>query len=42
MKTDPGNANVFWSNQFGFTNDSTGYFGMQTHRDGGGMFLVSI
>lgn len=42
ITTDPGQANVFWSNQFDFDNDWTGYTGFQTHRDGVGMFLVSI
>ncbi|MEV6413161.1 hypothetical protein [Kribbella sp. NPDC051718] len=39
----PGRANVYWSNQFQFTSgDVGGYTGMQTHRDGGGMFLYSL
>jgi hypothetical protein len=39
----PGRANVYWSNQFQFTGgDVGGYTGMQTHRDGGGMFLYSL
>ncbi|SDS16247.1 ricin-type beta-trefoil lectin domain protein [Microlunatus soli] len=42
ITTDPGQANVFWSNQFTFDNDWTGYTGFQSHRDGLGMFLVSI
>ncbi|MFI6099151.1 DUF3472 domain-containing protein [Lentzea sp. NPDC051213] len=40
---DPGRANVFWSNQFGTTiKDHGGYIGMQSHRDGVGMFLFSM
>jgi hypothetical protein len=43
IQTAPGRANVYWSNQFGFTTaDVGGYTGMQTHRDGGGMFLYSL
>ena len=42
ITSSPGQANVFWSNQFTFDNDWTGYTGFQTHRDGVGMFLVSI
>lgn len=42
LDTSPGIANVFWSHQFGFTNGFVGYFGMQTNRDGEGLFLVSI
>lgn len=39
---DPGLGNVFWSNQFHFTNAVAGYVGMQRHRDGTGQFLYSL
>ncbi|TCC03624.1 RICIN domain-containing protein [Kribbella soli] len=43
INASPGRANVYWANQFGFTGgDVGGYTGMQTHRDGGGMFLYSL
>lgn len=43
INNSPGRANVYWSNQFDFTGgDVGGYTGMQTHRDGGGMFLYSL
>jgi hypothetical protein len=42
VRSDPGRGNVFWSNQFGFSNGVGGYLGMQRHRDGGGMFLFSL
>jgi hypothetical protein len=42
METDPGRGNVFWSNQFNFTNAGVAYVGYQTHKDGGGMFLFSV
>ena len=42
ITASPGEANVFWSNQFTFDNDWTGYTGFQLHRDGIGMFLVSV
>lgn len=42
IDASPGIANVFWSNQFTFTNGFTGYTGFQTLRNGGGLFLVSI
>jgi len=40
----PGSANVYWSNQFSFTNGVGGYAGMQTFRGApdGGMFLFSV
>ena len=43
VNASPGKANVYWANQFGFTAaDVGGYTGMQTHRDGVGMFIYSL
>ncbi|WP_328995758.1 ricin-type beta-trefoil lectin domain protein [Kribbella sp. NBC_01245] len=43
INASPGKANVYWANQFGFTAGSVGgYTGMQTHRDGVGMFIYSL
>lgn len=42
IDVSPALANVFWSNQFTFTNGFTGYTGFQTSRSGTGLFLVSI
>lgn len=43
IDASPGRANVYWANQFGFTaRDVGGYTGMQTHRDGVGMFIYSL
>ncbi|QWF83814.1 hypothetical protein [Amycolatopsis sp. CA-230715] len=42
LQHDPGNYNAYWSTQFSFTGDASAYTGFQTHRDGGGMFLVSV
>jgi hypothetical protein len=42
LQVSPGLGNVFWANQFGLQVGDGGYVGMQTHRDGTGMWLVSI
>ncbi|KQO61425.1 RICIN domain-containing protein [Curtobacterium sp. Leaf261] len=42
LVTSPGDANVYWSTQFGTTRGSGGYVGMQTWKDGGGQFLLSV
>ncbi|MGW1345406.1 ricin-type beta-trefoil lectin domain protein [Kribbella sp. NPDC002412] len=43
INASPGKANVYWANQFGFTAGSVGgYTGLQTHRDGVGMFIYSL
>jgi Ricin-type beta-trefoil lectin domain/Domain of unknown function (DUF3472) len=43
INASPGKANVYWANQFDFTAGSVGgYTGMQTHRDGVGMFIYSL
>ncbi len=42
LRVSPGLGNVYWANQFGLTVGDGGYVGMQTHRDGTGMWLVSI
>lgn len=43
LQVDPGDYNALWSTQFDFTGvKAGGYFGFQTHRNGGGMFLASI
>lgn len=42
LQISPGLGNVYWSNQFGLKIGDGGYVGMQTHRDGTGMWLVSI
>lgn len=42
LRVSPGLGNVFWANQFGLSIGDGGYVGMQTHRDGTGMWLVSI
>lgn len=43
LQADPGDYNAYWSTQFEFAGvDASGYFGFQTHRDGGGMFLASV
>ena len=42
LQVSPGLGNVYWANQFGLTVGDGGYVGMQTHRDGTGMWLVSI
>ncbi|MDG3009892.1 hypothetical protein G4X40_06995 [Rhodococcus sp. D2-41] len=44
LQVDPGKYNAFWSNQFSFAGVAKvgGYFGLQTHANGGGMFLASI
>lgn len=41
VQADPGHANVYWSNQFEFTTHGA-YAGLQSHRDGLGMFLFSV
>ncbi|MGW2892825.1 ricin-type beta-trefoil lectin domain protein [Streptomyces griseoruber] len=40
--SDPGRGNVFWAHQFGLSNNTTGYIGMQRHRDDACMYLFSI
>ncbi|MFD7919995.1 DUF3472 domain-containing protein [Streptomyces sp. NPDC059740] len=43
LQVDPGDYNAYWSTQFAFSgSQASGYFGFQTHEDGGGMFLVSV
>lgn len=43
LQVDPGDYNAYWSTQFRFDEVKTGgYFGFQTHRDGGGLFLASV
>lgn len=42
LDVGPGNANVYWSTQFGLTKSAGGYIGMQTGKNGEGLFLMSI
>ncbi|MYR42443.1 lectin [Streptomyces sp. SID5910] len=40
--TDPGRANVYWAHQFGFSNGTHGYTGMQRDRTDPGLYLFSV
>ncbi|WP_158880469.1 DUF3472 domain-containing protein [Amycolatopsis anabasis] len=43
IEQDPGQENVFWSNQFGFRDGEVGgYAGIQTHDNGRGLYLFSL
>ncbi|MFJ3029901.1 ricin-type beta-trefoil lectin domain protein [Curtobacterium sp. NPDC087080] len=42
LDVSPGDANAYWSTQFGLTKTAGGYIGMQTFKNGSGLFLMSI
>jgi len=42
LDVSPGDANVYWSTQFGLTKSAGGYIGMQRWKNGSGQFLMSI